>query len=47
MDRSGIILAPNPTALERPGGRMAADVIGHHFSDFMTPELANARWTRF
>ncbi len=47
MDRSGIILAANPTALERLGGRSAEDVIGHHFSDFIAPELANARWKRF
>ena len=36
----GTILKTNPTALERLGGRDIGEVIGHHFSDFMTQEQA-------
>lgn len=47
MDRSGIIRVANATALERLGGRPADSVIGHPFSEFMTPELSISRWKRF
>ncbi|HSQ93284.1 MAG TPA: MASE3 domain-containing protein, partial [Methanoregula sp.] len=47
MDRRGNILVANATALERLGGRQGADITGHHFSEFMTPEIAKARWRRF
>jgi PAS domain S-box-containing protein len=46
MDRDGIILMANATALERLD-RPANEVIGHPFSGFMAPELAEARQRRF
>jgi PAS domain S-box-containing protein len=39
----GTILMANPTALHRLGGRSNTEVIGHPYSEFMSPALAQAR----
>jgi PAS domain S-box-containing protein len=46
FDTDGTILMANPTALERLGGRDAGAVIGHPFTEFMSPDVATARRAR-
>ena len=43
FDRNGIICMLNSTAVERLNKRSENEIIGHHFSEFMTPEIASAR----
>ncbi len=47
MDRDGVVLVANATALDRLGGRPAPDVIGHNFAEFMKPAIAEARRKKF
>jgi len=47
IDRNGVILVANPTAVNRLGGRMAADIIGHPITEFMTLDLTAARRVKF
>jgi PAS domain S-box-containing protein len=47
MDRRGIILVANATALERMGGLSPAEVVGRPFSDFLKPAGAQAQQERF
>jgi PAS domain S-box-containing protein len=42
----GSILMANPTAAERLGGRSPGELTGRHFSEFMAPDLAQARNAR-
>lgn len=43
FDAQGIIVVVNATAAARLGHPVAA-VVGHHFSEFVPPELATSRW---
>jgi PAS domain S-box-containing protein len=42
----GTILMANPTAMERLAKGSVADIIGHHFSEFMAPGPASQRGAR-
>jgi PAS domain S-box-containing protein len=43
FDRNGIICMLNSTGVERLNKRSENEIIGHHYSEFMTPEIASAR----
>jgi PAS domain S-box-containing protein len=43
FDRNGIICMLNSTGVERLNKRSENEIIGHHFSEFMSPEVASAR----
>jgi PAS domain S-box-containing protein len=43
FDKNGIICMVNSTGVERLNKRSENEIVGHHYSEFMTPDVASAR----
>jgi len=47
FDRNGIVCMSNSTGIERVNRKNENEVVGHHFSKFMSPEIARLRQEKF